>query len=122
MSEIDIKIKDQFVLENCFYACWHDILIDLFTWLINTGLVPKITITSAYRPGDKGVHGQDPLRGVDIRSSGFDAKSIVDKINNHWQYDSKRPKMMCAILHNVGSGEHIHLQVHDSTTIVRGGW
>lgn len=117
-----IEAKDEVVFENLFWVAWHPILIDLVQWVRMTMLPVLPVVTSAYRVGDKGVHGTDPLRGIDIRSHDIDGKSVVDKINEHWQYDSSRPEMQCAILHNVGRGMHIHLQVHDSTCIVKGGW
>jgi hypothetical protein len=93
----------------------HVKLRAILTFLeIATGL--QFTITSLYRIGDRGVHGQLPLRGVDlrIRSRSF-GKIIVKLINKTWKYNSSRPKLKCAILHGKGSNMHIHLQVHDKT-------
>lgn len=101
----------------------HPILIDIIFWLFSAGLVSYATITSAFRKGDPGVHGTDPYRGIDIRSwDQDDSQGLVDHVNNHWQYDSARPNMQCAILHNVGRGEHIHIQVHQNTVMIKGGW
>lgn len=122
MRETILKVKDDTVFQNLFYVAHHPILTDLLQWIQMTMLDPLPVITSAYRPGDKGVHGTDPLRAVDLRSHGLDAAAIVEKINRHWQYDSRRPKLKCALYHDVGRGAHIHLQVHDATCIIKGGW
>lgn len=109
------------VFNNAFYVGWHDRLVDVVEWL--TGILDELpTITSTWRPGDKGVHGTDPLRAIDLRSRGYDAKKLTDIINDHWQYDSTRPGKKVAILHDVGRGNHIHIQVHDNTVIIKGGW
>lgn len=77
----------------------------------------EFTITSIYRDGDKGVHGTIPVRGIDLRLRNYNiATQVVNLINSHWLYDEKRPVMKCAMFHNVGSGHHIHLQVHPNTT------
>ena len=75
------------------------------------------TITSGYREGDSGVHGTKPLRGIDIRSWGnrFTPLELVKDINEEFCYDYTRPNIVCAMHHNVGTGEHFHLQVHPNT-------
>ena len=76
----------------------------------------EFTITSLYRIGDHGVHGSLPLRGADLRvrsaSVGEELESLV---NFSWKYDSERPSKNCAILHGIGSGLHLHIQVHPNT-------
>lgn len=70
-------------------------------------------ITSLYRIGDKGVHGQLPLRGCDLRMRNEQmGRAIADELNARWLYDRRRPEMKCAIYHDIGQGAHIHLQVH----------
>jgi hypothetical protein len=120
--EYSIKIKDAIVFQKVFEVSWHPILVDLFQWIQETLVEEFPIITSAYRKNDKGVRGTDPLRGLDIRGKGKEAIEKVEKINSHWEYDSSRPHMKCAIVHNVGKGEHIHLQVHPNTVIIKGGW
>ncbi len=80
------------------------------------------TITSAYRPGDPGVHGQMPTRGVDLRSTDVCDVDVLKRghdiaawVNEQWEYDPDRPGMVCAIYHNAGSGWHLHIQVHENT-------
>ena len=74
------------------------------------------TITSLYRIDDSGVHGQLPLRGVDLRcrERGY-GQTVIDWINSKWQYDPARPEKKVAIAHGLGYNYHIHLQVHHST-------
>ena len=81
-----------------------------------SGMEP--TITSLYRIGDYGVHGQLPLRGIDVRVRRMSiGHTIMNAINDKWYYDSKRPEMKCAVLHGVGSNLHLHLQVHANTEL-----
>lgn len=76
----------------------------------------EFTITSLYRIGDFGVHGQLPLRGMDLRMRNhWIGETIIDLINTNFQYDPERPELECAILHGEGSNLHIHLQVHPNT-------
>jgi len=73
-------------------------------------------ITSAYRPGDEGVHGQMPVRGIDLRC--FDrqtAKIVEENTNEKWVYDPDRPSMQVCIAHDTGQGFHLHLQCHRNT-------
>lgn len=120
---LTLSFKDQAVFQNCFDVCWHPILSNLLFWCHTCGLFSEFVITSGFRNGNSGVHGTDPLRGLDLRSHNLtNPQGTVDVINDHWQYDSTRPEMRCALLHNVGKGMHIHLQVHDNTVIIKGGW
>ena len=74
-------------------------------------------ITSAYRPGDEGVHGQMPVRGLDLRCQDKPlAGKIETDINSIWMYDPDRPDMKVCVAHDVGQGFHLHLQVHRNTT------
>jgi hypothetical protein len=76
----------------------------------------EFTSTSLFRIGDHGVHGQLPLRGLDLRCRyGFLGILVQDYVNTRWQYDPKRPDMQCCLFHDTGSGFHLHLQVHPNT-------
>jgi len=76
----------------------------------------ELTITSLFRIGDDGVHGQLPLRGIDFRTKNIVVGRLLEStINKKWSYDPKRPKMKCALLHDVGQGLHLHVQVHPNT-------
>ena len=73
-------------------------------------------VTSAYRPGDPGVHGTNPTRGLDLRcSDDYTGRIVVDWVNALWEYDPERPTMVCCIYHDVGFGRHLHLQVCANT-------
>lgn len=92
----------------------HRRMWELLIWLMER-YGNKLVITSIYRPGDPGVHGQKPCRGLDIRSWVFhDPMSVVQAINDAWDYGDGKHNV--ALLHDAGSGEHIHLQVRDETT------
>ena len=77
------------------------------------------TVTSAHRPGDSGVHGTMPSRGVDLRCHDYGlGKFIEDRVNSLWQYDKERPDMKPAMYHESepGAGDwHLHLQSHPNT-------
>ena len=77
----------------------------------------KFVVTSLYRIGDNGVHGQLPLRGLDWRCRHLDFGNAVAKhINSRWQYDYSRPSMKCCRCHMVDGGAlHLHLQAHPKT-------
>jgi len=73
-------------------------------------------ITSLYRIGDTGVHGQLPLRGCDIRVRNIAiGRELANYINKKYFYDFRRPEMECAVVHGSGSNLHLHLQVHRNT-------
>ena len=92
----------------------HPTMRKLLQWLEEIGI--EFTITSLYRPGDEGVHGTLPLRGVDIRMRNKElGQRIEDMVNNSWRYDNKRAGFKCAILHGRDSNMHLHLQVHPNT-------
>ena len=118
-----IQVKNPSVLRELLVEKYHSILIELILWLLQR--YDNIVITSGYRDGDKGVHGTSPCRGVDIRSwnlsrvdsSAVSASELCKDVNLHWQYDPSRPEKLCAILHDAGSGNHIHLQAHSHTVM-----
>jgi len=68
--------------------------------------------TSAYRPGDKGVHGTLPCRGYDRRCRDQGTGNYIAYwVNKQWIYDPERPDKQCAIWHD----NHLHLQAHPNT-------
>ncbi len=76
----------------------------------------ELTVTSLYRIGDSGVHGQLPLRGIDVRVRDEPVGRALRKlINLNWTYDPDRPGLKCAILHGRSSNLHLHLQTHPNT-------
>lgn len=74
-------------------------------------------ITSAYRPGDSGVHGQMPVRGIDRRCrNAAIGNAMKEWINRKWEYDPERPHLECCIFHKCEQyGWHLHIQAHENT-------
>lgn len=102
------RIKDLKILNL------HPLLREVVGWV--TAKHGYDIITSAHRPDDPGVHGTIPVRGIDLRIFNVGiAQLIANAINRRWIYDSERPGKKVAIVHDVGSGWHLHLQVHPNT-------
>ncbi|WP_289020389.1 hypothetical protein [Desulfobacter postgatei] len=112
-----IEIKDSSVLAGLMNHKFHPALTEILVWLAdNYGLVMTESFRPARHRGD--VHSTDPVRAIDIRSRCYDgdqAGEIRDEINDRWQYDSNRPQMRCALIHDIGLGVHFHIQVHPNT-------
>lgn len=110
-----ILIKNMSVLKALLTKNYHPLLIRI---LLDIYFVAsEILITEGWRKG-KGVHSTDPCRAIDLRSwsySTYKLKEIQYYINSRWIYDPKRPTMECIILHDVGKGIHLHVQVHPNT-------
>ena len=103
-----IEIKDLEVLNL------HPILIPIAEEIMK--IYDLRMITCGYRPGDPGVHGQMPTRGVDLRC--WDrtlAGKVEQETNEKWIYDPDRPLMQVCVAHDTGQGFHLHLQVHRNT-------
>lgn len=73
--------------------------------------------TSVYRPGDDGVHGTMPVRGIDRRCrEAAMGNALKQHIDRNWRYDPDRPDMSCAKFHRCTEwGWHLHLQCHPNT-------
>jgi hypothetical protein len=96
---------------------YHPKLKEVLSW-IEEHLGFGLTITSQYRVGSMGVHGTLPLRANDLRCrSAIVGRAIEDVINSYWSYDPNREEMNVCIFHDVGSGPHLHIQVHDRTVM-----
>jgi hypothetical protein len=97
----------------------HEKLRALCLWLEEeTGL--NFTDTSIYRIGDPGVHGQLPVRGIDLRCRNNEIGIALESfINKYWTYDPKRPNLKCCLLHGKGANLHLHLQVHTNTERIK---
>lgn len=109
-----ITIKDQ-EIASVLSVAFDETLIDILLYL--ELLYPnRVLITCGHRPGDHGVHGQIPCRGIDIRSRVFSKPAkIAQIINERWKYDYARPEKQVAILHGEGYNEHLHIQTHPNT-------
>lgn len=88
------------------------IVLDLASFC-NYHFNKDIMVTSLFRLEDKrSVHAYG--RGADIRSLDFTAEEIVKikrYLNTTYIYDPQRPKKVTCLYHNVGLGNHLHLQV-----------
>ena len=71
--------------------------------------------------GGSGIHSDASIgwRAVDIAIlkdgkgvSNDIYEPIAAAINNRWEYDAKRPNMLCCFAKPHGTGPHFHLQVH----------
>ena len=59
-----------------------------------------------------------PHRAIDFRISNLPeqtADRVAASLNSHFTYDPARPGMKVAIVHDAGSGNHLHVQVHANT-------
>lgn len=59
-----------------------------------------------------------PHRALDFRTRNLPlqtAQRIERAINAAWEYDPNRPGKNVALLHDAGSGDHLHVQVCDRT-------
>lgn len=59
-------------------------------------------------------------RGIDIsledlKEHNVDLHWLKNIVNKDWVYDFNKPDKDCLIIHDVGHGMHIHLQVHPNT-------
>ena len=115
-----IEIKDHKVLRELMFATFDAKLVALATWCISKW--PTFRITSGYREGDPGVHGQIPCRGLDVSSKwASDPLGTAKEVNAAWQYDPSRPEKLCCLYHKTEKGEwHFHLQVHPKTVYLDG--
>ena len=90
----------------------HPLLREMVVDLENS-LGIEFTQTSLYRIDDSGVHGQLPLRGMDLRCRDKEFGAFIcNWINNKWLYDPFRSHMKCCIAHGLTNGYHLHLQVN----------
>jgi len=116
-----IIVKNKKIFLNLLLVGYDPLLVSILGYIDKK--FGKAIITGGYRKGDKGVHGTIPCRGLDIRSHVYynpSADAIVEDINNKWQYDPNRPNKQIAMVHDVGAGIHIHLQVHPNTKFIAG--
>ena len=119
-----IIINDHKSLKGLLMVPFHPRMVGLMLWIFIR--LSKVIFSSTFREKkvhdkDTGIHMTNPCRAIDISSHIYeDPESICSDINEHWKYDEKRPEMVCAQVHDVGLGKHIHLQVHDRTLYLGG--
>ncbi|HEY3175685.1 MAG TPA: hypothetical protein VGK94_07985 [Candidatus Polarisedimenticolia bacterium] len=61
-----------------------------------------------------------PHRAIDFRiwhAPLQTVQRVADKVNAKFIYDPQRPAMMVAIVHDAGSGNHLHIQTHTNTVL-----
>ena len=110
-----ISVKNKIVLEALIAKQYNPNLFAIINDILS--LISDIVITEGWRKGG-GVHSTDPCRGIDLRSWIYTAdelQTIEKYINGKWIYDPDRSAMKCLIVHDVGKGNHIHLQVSNKT-------
>jgi len=115
-----IIVKNKKVFLDLLIVAYDPVLISILGYVDKK--YGKAVITCGYRHGDTGVHGTIPCRGMDIRSHVYhnpSAEEICKDINSKWQYDPNRPDKVVALVHDVGSGIHIHLQVYPNTIFIK---
>lgn len=113
---VKVVFKDERVYRAAFKNPWHPILIDIYLWIVNR--FEKAVVTEAWRTPrvHNDVHSTLLLRAIDLRSWIYTSPEWVEgEINNNWIYDPDRPLMHVCILHDVGTGKHLHVQVHNNT-------
>jgi hypothetical protein len=110
------------------FARFHDKLREVFNSMLDSAWPEHadVFITSIYRSkeedaavGGQGIHHSIPHRACDIRIHPLlngEKVTVVTRLNNQFAYDPKRPKLSVALIHDAGSGVHLHLQVSDFTT------
>lgn len=80
-----------------------------------------ILITSVTRSGDPfSLHCTRPVRAADFRSHTYtdeQIESMLQDVNDEWNYNPLDPAHKCLICHDVGQGKHFHSQVHPNTVI-----
>ena len=81
-----IRVKSIVVMQELIAVSWHPMLQEVVFWTCEQW-PEQIVFTSGYRKGSKGVHGQNPLRGGDLRSREFkNPRQVEDAINQEWDY------------------------------------
>ena len=110
-----IVFKSYDVLRSYMDVQKHYKLRIIEKWIIQK--YKQIVITCAHERREyPSVHDVIPLRGLDIRSRIYTyPETVVSEINKKWTYDPLRTDLKCAVLHDIGKGIHIHLQVCDNT-------
>lgn len=102
-------------LMGCKYSAMLVAITEFIIGFMLDNDIPPV-ITSAYRQGDSGVHGD--CRGIDFRTWDISPallSELCSEVNSNWVYDPNRPEKEVLIYHDVGRGPHLHCQVHPNT-------
>ena len=120
------RIKDEWNRLRAKNKQLYDIVMDIAVYSSET-LQKEIVVTSILRTMDeqKEIYGYAKesvhlyWRGVDLRSwmyQGAELGKLLEYLNKKYDYDPERPgQHKVDIHHNVGRGQHIHLQNHPNT-------
>lgn len=107
---MNLDFKSYQILKNFTTKEYHPKLAQFLSWWGDEFY--EIIITSAWRA--TGFHSTG--RAVDLRSWIYANPSGMEKyVNDQWVYDPNRPHYKVCVLHDVGKGDHFHIQVHDRT-------
>jgi len=99
-----IRVKSVVVMQELLVVPWHPILKQVVFWTMKQW-PGQIVFTSGFRKKSGGVHGQDPLRGTDLRSREFGNPRVVETaINREWDY-GKSPHQVCLYHRTVRCGK-----------------
>ena len=102
-----IHIKNDSVMQEIIAVPWHPILREVFSWVC-AQWPGQIVITSGHREGDTGVHGVNPLRGIDLRSREMvNPQNVEYAINQAWDY-GKPPYQVCTFHQTVMCKKCLH--------------
>lgn len=114
-----------------FVDC-HPTLQRVLAWLADRWPPADMEITSIHRTETENalalakteIHVVGPPhRAIDLRVTNLPgdpqqaAKAIGALVNARYAYDPARPGMVVAFVEPHGTGPHVHLQVHDNTTL-----
>ena len=117
ISPGEIHIKNNEVLKGLMERRFSPLLINIILSIAKTH---GIVITESYREKkhSNDLHGTQPVRAIDLRYwcyPGTLPDEIADHINSLWIYDTARPQMKVALIHDAGNGMHFHIQVGPNT-------
>lgn len=113
---VNIEVKDEDVLHGLMQYRFDPMLCRIVRWIAQEW--GRIVITEGYRQKrhNNDLHGEIPVRAVDLRSRIYmKPEMVADKINSEWQYDYQRPDMQVCVYHDSGEGKHFHVQTHPNT-------
>jgi len=112
-----IQVKNMQVCLSLMGWLYHSKLQHLIAWIYSRH--KKLYFTEGHRIARhlNDLHATNPVRAIDLRSWIFkNPRKVKQDIDDHWIYDSDRPKMSCCVYHRVGiGGWHFHCQVHPNT-------
>ncbi len=117
------ETKDRKVARALLTSGYDAVLSEVLLWIQEKIPEFRMVFTSGFRVYERGVHGTNPCRAVDLRCHDkMIGPYIKNTVNSTWEYDYKRPRKGCALFHSVTGKEedlHLHVQVHPNTRMRR---